>query len=440
MRKLAKTLLKTLPDEGRWIKSSVRKMALQKSLAAGRLAQRLSGATLPDPRTLFWIDPARIKFATCARNESADWEDWVLPQKGSVEPVRGGDWDVTDRPFAQMRVAVAVAERVRNGVSWDGTEYYQFAVNQIEGGRALWGCSSRADFERHCNSVDRLIESIQRDGFRAGTAATKGRAADTAMGQSEVLVNINRDGLPLFQDGRHRLAIALALRLDKIPVQILVRHAEWQDLREFLHRLARSEGGASAAGSLYQKPVHFDLDDIPAAHDCSDRWAAIAPMLPRGTGRALDIGCNLGFICHKLFELGYSTSGVEYLPDVAYAARRIAKAEERNFEVINGDVLAESTHAALGSVDFSVVIALNIFHHFIKTEQHHDRLRHLVCRLNIGRMFFEAHHPDDPQMQGVFMNPSPLEFAQLIGKWARLDRVEPIYTATDGRTVFSLSR
>ncbi|MCU0919744.1 MAG: methyltransferase [Burkholderiaceae bacterium] len=440
MRKLVKTVLRTLPDEGQWIKTSVRKIVLQKDLAAGRLAQHLKGATLPDPRTVYWIDPLRIEYATCLTNASSDWEDWVLPQKGQIDRVRAGDWDTLSRRFAEMRIACAIEDRIRAGTPWANTEYYKVAVSQIEGGRALWGCTSRADFDRHCERVDGLIDSISRAGYRDSQSIGQGRPTDTSLGQSEVLVNVSRDGLPLFQDGRHRLAIARSLGIGRIPVQVLVRHSDWQSLRELLHGLARSEGGASGAGFLYQKPAHFDLSDIPAAHACEDRWEAIAPLLLRGTGRALDIGCNLGFVCHRLEEAGYQAVGVEYLPDVAYAARRIAKAEGRRFTVINGDVLAESTRREIGSSDFAVVVALNIFHHFIKTEAGYERLRVFLGQLNIGRMFFEAHHPDDPQMQGVFANPSPTEFAQLIAKWSRLESVQPIHTAADGRTVFSLTR
>jgi len=441
LKKTAGSLLRVLPDEGRAVKIALRRALAHKERMLGRAKQRLAGAWLPDARTVFHIDPRRIEFATCLDNGSADWEDWVLPQQGSVQPVRAGDWDALQHRVAQMRVCRAVQARIAEGAAWSSTEYYRTAVGQIESGRALWGCASRADFDAHCTRVDGLIDSIRRDGYRAAAELPDQGHADTATGQTEVLVNLSRDGLPLFQDGRHRLAIALALGLPSIPVQVFARHAEWQAFREYLLRMAgREDGGASSAGFLYQRAEHFDLAEIPAAHGCEDRWQAIARHLPeRGSGRALDIGCNLGFLCHRLEERGFSAVGVEYLPEVAYAARRIVKAEGRHFGVIEGDVLDEATLRAGGSA-FEVVVALSIFHHFIKTESGYRRLRALLGRLRIGTLFFEPHRPDESQMQGVYANPAPEEFARLIADWAGLKGIEPIYTAGDGRVVFALTR
>lgn len=439
--KTAGRLLRVLPGEGKAVKTAVRKVLVRKELLFGRMRQHLAGVSLPDPRTVYSIDPRRIEYATCLDNGSPDWEDWVLPQQGSVQPVRGGDWDALRHRVSEMRICQAVQARVRHGTAWSSSDYYAAAVRQIESGRMLWGCRSRADFDAHCARIDKLIESISRDGYRSAAERPGDARIDTATGHTEVLVNLSRDGLPLFQDGRHRLAIALALGLPNIPVQIFVRHAEWQAFREYLLRMAgREDGGASSAGFLYQRAEHFDLADIPAAHGCEDRWQAICGYLPTGAGgRALDIGCNLGFICHRLEEQDYEAVGIEYLPEVAYAARRIAKAAGRCFGVIQGDVLDEATLRPAGT-DFDVVVALSIFHHFIKTESGYRRLRELLGRLRIGTLFFEPHRPDESQMQGAYANPGPEEFAELVAGWAGMNRIEPIYTADDGRIVFAIKR
>lgn len=102
-------------------------------------------------------------------------------------------------------------------------------------------------------------------------------------------------------------------------------------------------------------------------------------------------------------------------------------------------MLDEATLRAGGSA-FEVVVALSIFHHFIKTESGYRRLRALLGRLRIGTLFFEPHRPDESQMQGVYANPAPEEFARLIADWAGLKGIEPIYTAGDGRVVFALTR
>ena len=275
LKKTAGRLLRGLPDEGRTIKATVRRALLQKELLVGRMRQRLAGVSLPDPRTVYLIDPQRIEYATSLDNGSPDWEDWVLPQQGRVQLVRSGDWDGLRHKVAEMRVSQAVRARIHEGAAWSSTDYYATALRQIESGRVLWGCRSRTDLDVHCVRVDRLIESISRDGYLSAAERNSNASMDTAMGQSEILININRDGLPLFQDGRHRLAIALALNVSRVAVQIFVRHAEWQAFREYLLRMAaREDGGASSVGYLYQRAEHFDLATPRNVRhfDCLQLW------------------------------------------------------------------------------------------------------------------------------------------------------------------------
>ena len=204
--------------------------------------------------------------------------------------------------------------------------------------------------------------------------------------------------------------------------------------------MARSDSGAAGAGLLYQSPTHFDLTDIPSAHDCDDRWQIMAGHLQPGPGKAMDIGCNLAYFCHGLERLGYTPFGVEYLPDIAYAAQKIARAQEMKFQVVEGDIFAAETQAKIGGGPFKVVIAVNIFHHFLKTEQGHAQLVKFMQNLDCETMFFEPHLTSEAQMQGVFMNPEPDAFAAMMGQWGRFGSVKPIYTAKDGRTVYLLKR
>jgi SAM-dependent methyltransferase len=437
IKQLVKGALHQLPDEGREIKATVQKMRMKKEITIAKLIGRLEGAILPDPYSVYWIDPARIQFHTNYKANSPDWEDFVFDQNKFVAQVQDGEWDVSSYDVADMRACRAINDRIHHGVAWQTTDYYQHAVAQINAGRELWGCSNRASFDKRCNEIDQLIESITSTGYCERSAD---RSKSARPGDREILINIGRDGLCLFQDGRHRLAIARALGLKRIPVQVLVRHSGWQSFRELMHHMARGNGGASKRGVLYQKPIHFDLGDIPSEHACEDRWVAIKNSLDAASGVALDIGCNLGFFCHRLEERGYSCIGVEYLPTIARAARKIAYAENRKLRVVTGDVLNSETLAEIGTAHFDVVMALNIFHHFIKTREGYERLRQFIGQIQIGTMFFEPHLPEEPQMQGAFINPPPNEFVQLLKDWGGFEKAALIYTAGDGRMVFKLEQ
>lgn len=244
LAKVAARAVNALPHDGRAVKDAVRALSMQRELLRWRLQCYFTRSRVPDPRTVYWLDPRSILFHTCLKNGSDDWEDWVFGPRASIRTVQDGDWDISGLRVADMRICRAVADRINHGVPWRSTDFYQTAVRQIESGRRLWRCTNRAEFDRRCEDIDRLVESIVRHGYRRSHQLDE-----------EVLVNLSRDGAPLFQNGRHRLAIALALGLDKIPVQVLVRHAMWQNFRETMRLRAINEGGSRSGR-------HFDLADV----------------------------------------------------------------------------------------------------------------------------------------------------------------------------------
>jgi len=51
---------------------------------------------------------------------------------------------------------------------------------------------------------------------------------------TEITVLIGRDGQLVLHDGAHRLTIAWILGLDTIPVNVLIRHERWQQIRDMI--------------------------------------------------------------------------------------------------------------------------------------------------------------------------------------------------------------
>lgn len=440
-RKFVNGVLKIFPNEGKFIKIAIRKLLVQKELSLIKLSHFGNSESLPDPRTVYWIDPRRIELHTALKTDSADWEDWVFSQRGRLRMIQDGDWDISDLKVADMRICRAVEDRIGHGAPWSSTEFYQTAIRQIESGRHVWRCVSRSDFDQRCAGIDKLIESMAKNGYQASQQLGHDANIVSSLGHQEIIVNISRDGWPLFQDGRHRLAIARTLGIEKIPVQILVRHKNWQAFRSFLCHLAPGQDHSGHKGLLEQTPIHFDLADIPNLYDCEDRWLAISAHLPTGSsGLALDIGCNLGYFCHGLESLGYSPIGIEYRPDLAYAAEKIARSENRAFPVIIGDIVSKEVQSRIIDNEYSVVLAINVLQHLITTESNFKRLEVFMKNLRCRTMFFEPHHPDSVKIKSGYMKPTPEEFAEMIGEWGRFQSVVPIHRSRDGRMLFVLNR
>jgi hypothetical protein len=89
---------------------------------------------------------------------------------------------------------------------------------------------------------------------------------------------------------------------------------------------------------------------------------------------------------------------------------------------------------------FDVVLALNIFHHFLKTKKSFSQLKDLLENLEVDELFFEPHRYEDGQMKDAYVNYTEAEFVDFLLRHLSLRKSEAIYTARNGRTVFKLSK
>lgn len=170
------------------------------------------------------IDPARIEYIT-AYTDQLDYSHQYL-DIGAFDrfkwtgSVVSGDWDRSDVKFSELYVYRAILDHYERGVPWSETQYFSAYKDAIERGDQPWGCQSVQELYDRCAYIDSLYQRIQREGYQSQRDLNK-------YSVDEVNVNVGRNGTILFNDGRHRLAIAKVLQLDAIPVRILVVHEEF---------------------------------------------------------------------------------------------------------------------------------------------------------------------------------------------------------------------
>jgi 2-polyprenyl-3-methyl-5-hydroxy-6-metoxy-1,4-benzoquinol methylase len=433
-----------LPGEGRFIVGAYHRLALLKRQTTSKL-HALRSPDQPDPDKVYWINPARIVDHTnyTGGDERKLPKDRVFDHDKDRGKVSGGSWDISDYEFDDLEVVQAIYARIRKGTPWRDTPFYASILRDLAEGRpAGWQIESEADLVNHCEYVDALIDSIRSQGYRLNsevvlTGERKGISGHPRYAR-EVSVNISRSGQYLFQDGRHRLAVAKALGVERIPVKVLVRHQQWSEFRAFVKSLSMSGGASARRGELYQSLPHPDLKDIPAAHACEDRFNAIKKHIAPGEGAVLDIGCNLGYFCHGLEDLGYSCYALEYLPQVALAADKIRVAEGKTFRVLTNDLFVAANEEPLRGQKFKIVLALNIFHHFIKKRESFEKLQRWLARLDTDMMIFEPHSVAEPQMVGAYVNFDAVEFVEFITTNSVLRHWELIHHCDDGRSIYKL--
>jgi SAM-dependent methyltransferase len=367
---------------------------------------------------LLTVDPATINF--CPTTEFA-----YNNHKGRTE---SGNWDQSDKRFDQLAVYQAFDQVCKQkNATWQETAYYQDILKAIESGGEMYSCKSVADLDARCQKLAALYESIEKDGYKS-QAELQNNLED------EVAVAISRDGHILFSDGAHRLSIAKLLGVTEIPALVAVRHPEWSAFKAQLLEFAKTQ----TLGGLYQAALHPDLLSVPASHGCSDRFEVIEQHLPaKAPGNVLDIGCNLGYMLHKFEDKGFDCIGIEIDEMHLYILDKVRVAANKNFEIRSGNVLDDME---VTNHKYEIVVALNIFHHFLKKEADHRKFIAFLNRLDTNYMVFEPHLTIEEPFANAYKNYPADEFCAFVMQHARLTKKEKIYQAHDGREIYILSR
>jgi hypothetical protein len=188
--------------------------------------------------TVYFVDPEKIEWLTNFTSQEGHVEPrnrnfgMTFLNWGSTKP---GNWDLPEYRFKELAVFKAIDARINKSECWENTEFFDECMHDINGGRVLWGCKNKDELLRRLKSIDNIISDIKSNGFKSGSESLLkeedySRLAKDRVLSDEITVNIGRDGQILFQDGRHRLAIALALKIPKVPIKVLVRHTLWREL------------------------------------------------------------------------------------------------------------------------------------------------------------------------------------------------------------------
>lgn len=341
--------------------------------------------------------------------------------------VAGGDWDTPGRRVEEFHVYEAIKAVLFNRTArWEETEFYRENVARIQAGDHVWNCTSVEQFAHRLNfELLDLRDKLRAAGIRRQVEIGGWDPID------DIRLGVARDGKLIFLNGQHRLAMAKLMHAEAIPVQIVMRHQAWHELRTDVERYAAEHGGA-----VYQQIPHPDLIHLPAFHKL-DRLRAIVEKLheklPPGA-RVLDIGSHWGAAASLAAEAGYAVTAVEFNPEFLPFLRKLTAADER-IEVWEGDIFEFDRVG-----DYDAVIALNIFHHFLRTEASFIRFKELLGRLPKGLLLLQTHNPGTvDHSQDFFADMNVQEFLQFIIDHSAYERSELIFVEEDGRPIYALT-
>lgn len=199
-----------------------------------------------DPFERLLVDPSRITRFT--GREFPVWDERWLDFGVALD----GDWDKRERPpidssyrgpdpslylaesFTETPLHEALEAHFVDGVPWEELAFVERVKRRAEkSDEPVWHqCSSVPEIRQHCRDLDQLYRSIREQGclsMREINARENRRLTFREVMENEILVDVARDGEMLFVTGRHRLSMARILGLERIPVAIVTRHAQWVD-------------------------------------------------------------------------------------------------------------------------------------------------------------------------------------------------------------------
>ena len=406
---------------------------------------RVIGRLRQDPLRPLCVDPGAITF-TIAVNDPALTGNGL----GHIGTVAEGDWDLNGVPVqAHDGVYAILRGRVEDGRDWRDIPEYRANVARIAEGEIVDSAATEEEYAARWAAIVALYERIAQAGYQSQAELGKDNVLD------EVRIQIGRRGELLFEEGLHRLAIAQLLALPEIPVLVTRRHRQWADLREAVLKIVGQRG-------FFHQPFgHPDLDClndwygsklVETAVYGDERWEFIrsaefvvqnrewgvqtaggsepASETPNRDSTMLDIGAYFGYFCQRFEELGFACTAVE--PDGLNVAvlRRWRAMRGKQFAV------REMSIFDLPETDFDVVLALNIFHHFMRTEAETAQLVAFLERLSCRAMFFE---PDSNAGVEALHHFSDEEFVDFVLAHAGLSKARLLGRAREGRNVYLLT-
>mgnify|MGYP001206977612 CR=1 FL=1 len=376
---------------------------------------------------LAYVNPNKLVRVLKLNNFGDEIKKEMFSSNGENQ-ILGGDWDLNlSIPFEELDVFKSIQSHFIEGKNWNETRLYTRVSKEISNNKIKWGCRTPDEYlKRLEENVESVYLDIKNHGFKTQ------RELGTLKKSDEIRIAIDRNGEAIFMDGRHRLAIAKILKLNKIPVKIILRHEQWTEFQKTIFQYAKND----SKGKIYQLIEHPDLDFIPAHHK-DDRFDFLEKAISEYdclNKELIDIGTHWGHMSHKFEDLGFKCTAVEKLTSNIHYLENIRNACGKTFDIWQGNIF---DYPDIEKMD--VILALNIFHHFCKTEDDHNEFIKLLNRMNAEIMLFQAHRHNPPgQMEGAFRNYNETEFVEFISKNTGLNKWEKLGVAADKRPLYKL--
>ncbi len=322
--------------------------------------------------------------------------------------VENGNWDTVNLiEIEDTIIFKSLKDLFINKKEWNETLLYSFIKNGLETNDYKWNCDTLEKIEQRGKYLINLFNSIKYNGMLTHEES-KLKNLISYPGQienDEIMISFDRNGRALFvQNGSHRLCIAKILGIETIPVKVYRRHEDWECIRDSVFEKCNKFW----SGKTYQQLPHPDFDEIETIWS-DNRYEIFKSNTNLGQDSTLlDIGSLFGYICYRSELDGYISTACEIDENYLSVMTNLHKAYEMNYKIINSSFLE------LEVVEYDIIIAFNILHHFLKRIYEFNKLEKFLEKCKFKEMFIQVHEQGEAQMIGAYKDFSPDEFTSFI--------------------------
>jgi len=341
-----------------------------------------------------------------------------------------GDWDRLEKVFTRLDIYIAIEEVLSKGKSWPETEFHQRIIKKIANGQIYWNCVDEFSFNQRCRNLELLFKSIKDNGYKTQEELLQGQYFDYRKKNDEIIVSIGRDGDLLFSNSAHRLAIVKILGLEKVPIKISVRHPDWiQFIKELSSYIDKNDI------PLSHDFRHPDIEDLKSSKKGETLYEIISKNIPVKKGKLIDLGAGLGYFCHRFQNDGFNCYASECSSFQLKLLKQIKKVERYNFSITETPVLKTNY---IRNNRFDVVLALNSFHYFLKTEETFNELILFLKNLDAKELYFQSPTTLSTTNRCDYKQYNPEEFVGVILEYSSLSNAELIGYTNDNTPLYKL--
>ncbi|MCP4286073.1 MAG: hypothetical protein GY792_16750 [Gammaproteobacteria bacterium] len=161
------------------------------------------------------IDPATIVH----RRRKDEWPAYIKHWPILACP---GNWDISHNDYAPFRLE-QMKELFEDKMPYRQTAFYRRMVDELERNGVTHApkLRSREAVDAYFSRLEKLYHSMRNHGYQA-------RSPQRLQQEREITIRIGRDGTPIKSgEGSHRLALALLLECERVPVVIDLVHTLW---------------------------------------------------------------------------------------------------------------------------------------------------------------------------------------------------------------------